>query len=552
MKKKILGLGTIVATVAPIAAVVSCSIKIIEDKDKVNLELIHNYDFTTESGWQAFDQATSLKIDIEPSFPASYKTDWMFSKNDFRTKLLSSVKTNNSLKFHELISTTLSDNSKIANDVYGAIYSFGTKSDVLNSEGGIVNLSKISEMNHANQFDYLSNITAHTLSEGGHINMDLFVKDGKIYNIPANNVSNNPTLTSIEQITYNFIRPALIMNKSGIPEIVDGIKMSYNNSLYSLNIHTNEKTIPAIEKKNIPAFDYRIDPITKNERYVVNTSTLDSSTIASMQNGETRVISEYYNPQKETLDLTNYKAFEVEASKVNGITTVEDLFYNKNIIQAPYEGKVTKEVSGVSNYKIPFGKSLIVQKNPTDTFTIGQNVDVSYDWKNDPIATKIKNSKWAVTTIDYGGAHWNFNATNHLDNYDSSFMSNVWTDLNRNDLIFNGSHILKNGNPIGQFAVSTEPSALVPRTYFVIDSVNKKFGVIHFVKNNNSSKMLTNEVFLHYVKSLGFTDAIMFDGGGSSHGFTRNNHSLIPFPESVDIDKYRIMSLALGIGGSDE
>lgn len=228
-------------------------------------------------------------------------------------------------------------------------------------------------------------------------------------------------------------------------------------------------------------------------------------------------------------------------------------------MQAPYVAHVTNDVSGNTSYKTPLGTSLIVHKDgPSDVMnlSVGDPVETEYQLqdKTNPLAAKIKAAKWAVSTIDYGGARMRYPEVGTDKNYPETHINAFPEDQSMAMTVgatkrwtTNASWAMRNGICNSISPADYRANVLVPRAYFVMDRVNKTFGVVHFDRNDYA-RMLSFNNYVVYLRSLGFTDAIALDGGGSSYAYKRVADNYESFPSSVDGGGFRVLSSALGIG----
>ena len=521
--------------------------------------LAHDFSFMSQPDWKVWEHQIQHSFGDVSTIAGmtvnKHMIDQVFHEATDNITNIFHVKTKQGYSFHERLSKKTWDNKDAVSEAYGSIYKYGTKSDILTPKQGLPYLSNAKDMAHANEYEYLSNITPHTLSEGGHLNLDLLVKDGVVYNVPKMNVGEfkNGKHTNL---TYVSKRAGIIMNKDGSPEAVSNIGVD-DYSFIKLKVKSGSSTWDAREYKNVAAFD---DEFVDKNITVLNQEVRHlNTTIENMQPGETRVITEFYESQKETLDLTGLKAYEVEATEVNNISTTKNFLGGKMIMQAPYVAHITNDVSGNTSYKTPLGTSLIVHKDgPSDVMnlSVGDPVETEYQLqdKTNPLAAKIKAAKWAISSIDYGGARMRYPEIGPDKNYTENDINTFPEDQSiamtvgaTERWVTNASWAMRNGICNNISPASYLPQTMVPRAYFVIDRVNKTYGVVHF-DQNDYARMLSFNNYVVYLRSLGFTDAIALDGGGSSYAYKRVAENYELFPSSVDGGGIRVMTSALAIG----
>ncbi len=536
-------LATVLAVAAVPALTISCAaetktviktkINTIEKQDITKLtsnHLDHDWSFTTNPWWINIMKETFIKDhwDHKP-LPEVITGQWK-SKNATYTKLVLNLATHLEQP---------SAAHRYASNVSLAVFDKGTPIDLLTANG-LPNWTNIKNMKNAQSHDYISNFNPHTLAEGGALNEELIVINGVIYNPPLQQKTN-----------YENLRAGVFVDKNNDLSFIKDIPSSPNNDHFvNFSIDVNGKNMKASEKRGIHAFDTKLINFgTKDQDY-------DSKDYGGTQNlgdDEIRVITNNFPSEEKTYNFKtdHLKGYIVEATVANGISTYNS-FGSINIAQAPFKGRVIKDVSNEDGYKIPRGMALIVSKKLS--LDLNDKVDSKYEFDNSALGKKMKTAKFATSEIDYAQYHWvpHFDLANRTVNKD--YVSNYLDPVVPQNLSFNGSLVLNNGvQPnVMPWIYDQTKKTQVAMKYIVKNSNTGQTGIISFNKNSFNDTMVPVAMEVLYMRSLGFDSALAIDGGGSIYSFVKRNGKLTPFRKSSDGRGYRVLTDAIAFGGEHE
>lgn len=544
MKKIIMSLGVIGAISTPLIATISCGTKNKEINATDDVQVLHNFEFQNSQQWSWYKDYLADPID------AQYIPKLRFDIDSFDIKTLVRNRIGEEKHFSELLKNKL-NNSEVVS--YVSLFPKEAKSDIVTSKDGITNWSKITNHRGMNDFNFVANIQAGALNQGGMLNQELLIKDGIIYNVPSE------LLAGPNQRMALSTNVAIARKEDGSFSYIRDIPTS-NDSLIKLHLSTNGKDVVAQETKGVSFFDSRegmgldanhridadgTDNVNGNHFYVDYKGPL-----GYMKDGDVRVVDEYQKDQKAPMDLSDpsLHAYLVEATEANGITTVDNKIFHelKSIIQAPFKAKVVKEISkqasNITSYTVPTGKALIVVKG--DSLKLDINQEVSADYKFDetnPIAKQFENVKWATTSKDYLGNRGYYKT---IESGDVDVMGG-WVQ--------SASWVLRDGKM--PYIIDPVGSNLNVNYSYFVEMENGDYGIASFTKTtyNPGAHEITGNQLIQYLRSLGAKNAVSLDGGGSVQQFIRNGNSeWIQFPASADAVGYRILPAALAIGGRNE
>lgn len=547
MKKNILITVALPIAIVPLPIAVSCGVNVKKNIQNTNAySLKHDFSFLESSAFKNW----SWYFDLEKNnhdFLNSIKID----ENTFSFTTLTSSEFNGEQHVSELIKSKLNGTSAIS---YISLFPKGTKSNILTPKKGIVNWEKFEDMNGIENYRFASNFQSFAMNQGGCLNLDLIYKDGIIYNIPVSGYANNSVKSSID------VDAGVAMTKNGDLRFLKNIP-NLDDSLIKLHLTTKYGDILSKEKKGVSWFDVRrgdgIDESTKDELggfFKMNYK----SPIDNLKDGDVWVVDEYFKDQKTPMDLSSndIHAYLVEASSINGITTVENKYFSDvvDIIQAPFDAKVTKEIPkdavNIKNYVVPSGKALIVTKGDAKKFDIGDEISARYKFDEmNSLSDSFKDIEWATTAKDFYG---NRRPINNVVMPGDEERISCWTT--------NAAYVVRDG----EIPYSTHREWIVQN----FGSTNINVGLNYFVEMNNGdfgfvsfapehfgevNHQITWDQSALYLKSIGVKNALSLDGGGSSQQVLRDAaNNFIQFPKSTDASGTRVLPSVIAIGGRND